>query len=142
MKVSTASNHLSRLTGKLNSIYAGARCYNPTHEGLLKQIAEAIWDDPALKICPSWVRTTLAERDSILFNDIARNWVTWLFQCPDGIARSWPELPEDVRASYCAPNRSGDHYWLREDPSNYTMARKAQTGAILIRKYIVTDRKW
>lgn len=138
MNSKTAFNHLQRLRGAINRIYEDAKCFHPTCDELLAKLKSGVWEDAALKRCPSWVVHCLQERDQIHFHDIQQNWVVWLFECPDGIARPWEALDEATRNSYCAPGRAGKHYWINRESS--AGRDRAATGEKFVREYTVTHK--
>lgn len=113
MKTSTAYNHLTRLKARMDSIHSAARHYRPKHTKMLEQMKAEIWEDKALAKCPSWVRASLSNHSIALLHEIQRHYVIWAFMCPDGKPRIWEQLDEDTRQAYCAPDKTGNHYWLK-----------------------------
>jgi len=112
MQTSTAYNHLTRLKSRIDSIYSAARSYRSPHSDILEKMKSEIWEDPALKKCPSWVRASLSNHSGAKLDEIHRHFVLWAFMCPDGKPRVWEQLDESTRQSYCS-EKTGNHYWLR-----------------------------
>jgi len=78
----------------------------------LEKMKNEIWEDSALKKCPSWVRASLSNHSGAKLDEIHRHFVLWAFMCPDGKPRVWEQLDESTRQSYCS-EKTGNHYWLR-----------------------------
>jgi len=140
MNTRTAQNHLEEFKGRLDSIYAAAQIYCPTHQDLVAQKKERIYDDPKLARCPSWVRQILAERDSCHFNFIQRHRLVWLFKQADGSSVTWEQLDDATRQSYCTADKTGQHYWIREKSPASLPKMGYRTGATFTREWEVTDR--
>lgn len=112
MKTSTAYSHLTRLKARMDSIYSAACSYRSPHSDILERTKKEIWDDPALKKCPSWVRASLSNHSGAKLAEIHRHFVIWAFMCPDGKPRVWDQLDEETRQSYCS-EKTGNHFWLK-----------------------------
>ena len=116
MQTSTAYNHLTRLKSRMDSIYSACRSYRSTHSHLLERLKAEVWEDEALKKCPSWVRASLSNHSGSKLEEIHRHFTLWAFMCPDGKPRVWKQLDEETRLSYCTTSedrKTGNMFWLK-----------------------------
>lgn len=113
MKHSTAYNHLTRLKASIDNVYSASRSYRSSHAHILERLTKEVWEDVALKKCPSWVRSSLGNYSVSKLHEIQRHFVVWAFMCPDGKPRVWDQLDEETRRSYCVSGKTGNHFWLK-----------------------------
>ncbi len=141
MNTSTAYNHLTRLKSKLESLFSAAQCYMPTHDHLLGQVAE-VWQDEALKKCPSWVIQALGDYAQSRWDRIQREYVFWLHPAEDGTFKSWDLLTDKEREEYIRLNKKGSFIWLKETTGRGTIGdqNKYQQGATITRTFEITGK--
>lgn len=120
MKVSTAMNHLSRVSGRQAQCYYTARSSGLSHAALLDLLQKHVRSDPALSRCPSWVHTLLTERSQRLLADLYR---------PDLSADQAEHRDAELRAGRDVP-RLAYLRWFLTDPS---------TGALVDRFDSLSD---
>jgi hypothetical protein len=113
MKLTTAHNHWQRLNDRLQSCYSNAKHSRCPHSQLLAELKRSVWDDPALKNCPRWVRTRLSEASRIALQNCYRNLV-WAFRGSDGAIKELDALTRDDQLKVFAGEIKGHHYWKRE----------------------------
>lgn len=138
VKSSTAYNHLVRLKAAMISVYSAAEAYCSPHSHILAELDRRVWQDPALKKAPSWVRQALGDLSSARLERIQRDLVVWLFKRADGSATSWERLTDVERAEYCGLDKKGAHYWIRRASLNGS--EQITTGETLSRRFVVTDK--
>jgi hypothetical protein len=112
MKISTAYNHQRRLMNTMCAIYAGAVYSRPNHRDLCAEVVAKVWEDSALKRCPSWVHHGLMIYRNQLSERIYDH-LRWGFKGVDGVIReSYSDLSESDRAAVNRGDLQGRHYWL------------------------------
>ena len=144
MKTPTVANHLRKFHSRIDDIYSSAEFYCPTHQELLETIRTKIHQDPVWGRLPYYAQSILREHVQARFEHIQRHLTIWLFPQPEGPALAWDEMPEDVRKTYCGPDKKGKHYWLRKAALQPNYARKAgaRENNHLIVRYEITDKEW
>lgn len=144
MNSTTLYNHIQRLRRAIDNAYSSAEHYCPTHQELIATINRVLREDPAWKKLPAYAQSELNEYNSARFERIQRELTIWLFSQPDGTLMSWDEMPEDVRKTYCSPDKRGQHYWLRKiRPSQpYSHTYGEREGNTLVVKYEITNNEW
>lgn len=144
MNFNTAYNHLQRLRRAIDNAYSSAEHYCPTHKDLITTVRAILDNDPAFKKLPRWAKSELTEHDRARFEHIQRNLTIWLFPQPDGTLKSWDEMPEDVRKTYCSADKKGQTYWLRKirPPHPYSHTYGEREGNTLVVKYEITNKPW
>jgi hypothetical protein len=121
MNSKTAFNHLVRLKSRIDSIYSSGMSYRATHTHILDLLKKQVWEDEALKKCPSWVRASLSNHSGAKLEEIHRHFSIWAFMCHDGKPRVWEQLDEQTRLSYCTTGEdrgTGNYFWLKLTNSN------------------------
>lgn len=114
MRHLTALNHERRLAGIMASIYSSAYHSRMKHADLIQEVRIKVWEDPALKKCPSWVHHGLMVRREILAADIYAH-LRWAYKGSDGkLYLNYTDLSESDKESVNNGSILGHHYWLQD----------------------------
>lgn len=135
MKHSTAYNHQRRLMRAMASVYASAVYSRPTHRDLTATVVQRVWEDPALKRCPSWVHHGLLVYREMLSELLWSN-LRWGFEGSDGIIRpSFLDLSAEDQQAVREDRLKGAHYWLITERQPVEASPSSTVAEAIVRKY-------
>lgn len=118
MKFDTAYNHHKRLASRMDSIYRTGIASQSLHADILANLKREVYEDPAYKKAPRWVRDQLSARSEMALKEIFRYWLVWMFETPSGL-KTWEAMTEEERQTYLG-GKTGNHYWLKlSNPVSY-----------------------
>lgn len=118
MRITTALNHFERFASIIRDTYSAARSYQKPHAWILERLAKEVYQDPAWKKCPAWVRDKAKQVNCECLRNVQRNQIIWLHTTPKNKtprpfnqileSKEWEETPDKEKTDLA----KGHHYWL------------------------------
>lgn len=120
MRLTTAENHVSRITGRLDSVYRNALYSRPDFIKLNEQFGKVLFKDSAWEKLPEWAKERLTQHRWRLRDVIVREHTIQLYTLKNGsrvVSRhAWDAMDEESRETI----RNGGSlpiatYWMKTE---------------------------